>query len=412
MSIRSSPSTAEVDRRLASHEFSQNPYALYHWLRARAPVCWSELWGCWLLTRHDHVTAVLQDPTRFSSVGRVTNVLRRELPPPVLTLARPLIDHYSKGLINVDPPDHTRLRRLAQKTFLPRTLERLRPRIEVIVSELLDAVEPAGRMEVVRDLAYPLPITVIAELLGIPPARRQDFKRWSGAILEFQAVPRAGVEVTLRSQKALLELRDYFCGVFAERRRQPREDLISDLVAVEEQGDRLSEEELFSTCVSILIGGHETTTSLLTSAIWLLLTYPDQLRLLRETPALITGAVEEFLRYESPFQRLGRVANEDLDLANQRIQKGQTVLSLLGAANRDPEAFADPDRLDIRRAPTRHLAFGHGIHFCLGAGLARLEAPIAIQAVLRRLPRLELDTLEVQWNMGVLRALKALPVRF
>ena len=250
------------------------------------------------------------------------------------------------------------------------------------------------------------------ELLGIPPARRQDFKRWSGAILEFQAVPRAEAEVTLRSQKALLELRDYFRSVFAERRREPREDLISDLVAVEEQGDRLSEEELLSTCVSILIGGHETTTSLLTSAIWLLLNHPDQLRQLRETPALITGAVEESLRYESPFQRLGRVANEDVELANQRIHKGQTVLSLLGAANRDPEPFPDPDRFDIRRAPARNLAFGHGIHFCLGAALARLEASIAIPTVLCRLPRLELDTQDVQWNMGVLRALKALPVRF
>ncbi len=402
----------EFDRLLGSPDFVRNPYPVYDRLRSSAPVFWSELWGCWLLTRYDQVVAVMQDNQRFSSMGRVTNVLQRELPAPVLAQAQPLISHYSKGLINVDPPDHTRLRRLAQKAFLPRTLERLRPRVEGIVNELLDKVTAAGQMDFVRDVAYPLPITVIAELLGVPAEHRDDLKRWSGTILEFQAKPRIDAQTVLHSQRALLDLREYFRGVFSERRREPREDLISELVAVEEQGDRLSEEELLSTCVSILIGGHETTTSLLSSAIWLLLNHPGQLQKLRETPSLITGAVEEFLRHESPFQRLTRVAGEDVDIAGQTIRKGQTALCLLGAANRDPAQFPDPNCFDIERTPNRHVAFAHGIHFCLGAGLARLEAPIAINTVLCRLPNLRLKTDAPEWSMGVLRALKALPVAF
>jgi cytochrome P450 len=403
---------AEYDTWLGSREFAQNPYPFYEQLRSVAPVFWSELWGCWLVTRYDDVALVLRDHKRFSSFGRVTNVLQRELPPAVLTEAQPLISHYSQGLINVDPPDHERLRRLVQQAFRPGTLERLRPRIQTVVDELLDCVQSAGQMEVVRDFAYPLPITVIAELLGIPPSSREDFKRWSGAILEFQAVPRIDGQAVLRSQKALLELREYFRGVFEERRRSPRQDLISDLVAIEEQGDKLTEEELLSTCVSILIGGHETTTSLLTSAVWLLLNHPDQLQQLRGESSLIAAAIEEFLRYESPFQRLGRVARENVSICGQSIQHGQTVLCLLGAANRDPQQFPDPDRFNIHRCPNRHVGFGHGIHFCIGAALARLEAPIAINTILTRFPRLILDSETVEWNMGVLRAIKTLPVRF
>ncbi|HEX4119068.1 MAG TPA: cytochrome P450 [Verrucomicrobiae bacterium] len=401
-----------LDLLLKSREFLQNPYPVYDQLRSASPVCWTELWGCWLLTRYEDVTSVLQDPQRFSSRGRVTNVLKRELKPPFLAEAQPLIDHYAKGLINVDPPDHTRLRRLAQKTFLPRTLERLRPRVEKIANDLVSEFEAGGKMDVVRDFAYPLPITVIAELLGVPAADRDNLKHWSGAILEFQAVPRTDGEIVLRSQKALLELREYFCGIFAERKRQPQEDLISELVAVEEQGDHLTEEELLSTCVSILIGGHETTTSLLSSAVWLFLNHPEQLAKLRHAPASMNGAVEEVLRFESPFQRLTRVVTEDLEICGHAIRKGQTVMCLLGAANRDPAQFPDPARFDVERSPNRHMAFAHGIHFCIGAGLARLEAPIALNVLFGRLPGLRLETSSVEWSMGVLRALRSLQIEF
>ncbi|HEX3720619.1 MAG TPA: cytochrome P450 [Verrucomicrobiae bacterium] len=405
-------SSPDLDLLLKSREFSQNPYPIYDQLRSTDPVRWTELWGCWLLTSYEDVVAVLQDHQRFSSRGRVTNVLQRELQPSVLAEAHPLIDHYSKGLINVDPPDHTRMRRLAQKTFLPRTLERLRPRVEEIVNDLIDEFEPAGKMDVVRDFAYPLPITVIAELLGVPAADRDNLKHWSGAILEFQAVPRTNGEIVLRSQKALLELRDYFRGVFLQRRRKPEEDLISELLAVEEQGDHLTEEELLSTCVSILIGGHETTTSLLSSAVWLFINHPDPLARARQAPASMSGAVEEVLRFESPFQRLTRVAKEDVEIRGQKIRQGQTVMGLLGSANRDPAQFPDPARFDIERSPNRHVAFAHGIHFCLGAGLARLEAPIALNILFRRLPGLRLENRDIEWSMGVLRALRHLEIAF
>jgi cytochrome P450 len=403
---------SKLDLYVKSREFAQNPYPVYDELRSSQPVCWTEVWGCWVLSRYDDIVAVLQGHERFSSMGRVTNVLQRELSQPFLERAQPLIDHYSKGLINVDPPDHTRLRRLAQKTFLPRTLERLRPRVEKIANELIDAVEPSGKMDVVRDFAYPLPITVIAELLGVPASDRENLKHWSGAILEFQAVPRTDGEIVLRSQKALLELREYFRGIFAERRRNPQEDLISEMVAVEEQGDRLTEEELLATCVSILIGGHETTTSLLSSAVWLFLNHPDQLATLRRVQGAMSCAVEEVLRFESPFQRLTRVAMEDMEICGQKIARGQTVMCLLGAANRDPAQFPEPKYFDSERVPNRHVAFAYGIHFCLGAGLARLEAPIALNALFRRLPALRLETLDVEWSMGVLRALRDLRVVF
>jgi hypothetical protein len=405
-------SSPDLDLLLKSPEFAQNPYPIYDQLRSADPVRWTELWGCWLLTTYEDVVAVLQDHQRFSSRGRVTNVLQRELQPSVLAEAHPLIDHYSKGLINVDPPDHTRMRRLAQKTFLPCTLERLRPRVEEIVNDLIDEFEPTGKMDVVRDFAYPLPITVIAELLGVPAADRDNLKHWSGAILEFQAVPRTDAEVVLRSQKALLELRDYFRGVFAQRRRKPEQDLISELLAVEEQGDHLTEEELLSTCVSILIGGHETTTSLLSSAVWLFINHPDLLARARQAPTSMNSALEEVLRFESPFQRLTRVAKEDVEIRGQKIRQGQTVMGLLGAANRDPAQFPDPARFDIERSPNRHVAFAHGIHFCLGAGLARLEAPIALNILFRRLPGLRLENRDIEWSMGVLRALRHLEIAF
>ncbi|MEX0776870.1 MAG: cytochrome P450 [Phycisphaeraceae bacterium] len=404
--------TLEVDALLTSPTLLDDPYPVFHRLRREAPVAWSEAWGCWIVTRYDDVSAILQDHARFSSFGRVTNVIRRSLPAGELAQLQPLISHYSRGLINVDPPDHTRIRRLVQQTFLPRTLDRLKPHVQAIVKELLDDASANRQMDVVRDLAYPLPVTVIAELMGIPAEERDQFKRWSGQIVEFQATPRISADVVGRSQKALLELRAYFRDICVQRRAEPREDLISLLVQAEDAGDRLTEEELLSTCVSILIGGHETTTNLITTALWALLNHPEQMRALREDESLIGGAVEEFLRYEAPLQRLGRVAMQDVALRGQAVKQGQTVLLMLGAANRDPAQFPDPDRLDIRRQPNRHVAFGYGVHFCLGAGLARLEAPIAINTMLQRMPNLASQTSRLQWQPGVFRAPVALPVSF
>jgi cytochrome P450 len=301
---------------------------------------------------------------------------------------------------------------LVHKAFTPRVIERLRAHIQEIVDQLLDRVAAVGRMEVVQDLAYLLPVTVIAELMGVPPEDRDRFKFWSGRIVEFMATPRPTPEVMLRSQNALLELREYFRRIFAERRQAPREDLISALVRVEEAGDKLTEEELLSTCVTILIGGHETTTNLIASGLLALLQHVDELEKLKANPDLIGPAVEEFLRYEGPFQRNRRIATRDISLDGQEIKKGDLVVQFLGAANRDPAQFSDPDRLDIERSPNKHVAFGYGVHFCLGAALARLEAPVAINTVLRRMPNLQLAADTFEWQNTVFRGLKALPVKF
>lgn len=401
-----------LDKSIRSGQIRENPYPVYTQLRKTEAIAWSDVWGCWVLTRYADVSAVLQDTQRFTSAGRVVNAIRREFQAESFEKVRPLVDHYSRGLINSDPPDHTRMRRLVQAGFSPRMLEPLRPRIQQIVDGLLDRIESAGQLDVIADLSYPLPITVIAELMGIPSDMRDQFKAWSIGIIEFMATPRPPLDVAMRSQKSLVELREYFKTVFAERRARPKEDLISALVQASFEGEKLTVEEMLSTCVTILIGGHETTTSLIASGVWLLLKRPDVLAKLREQPSLMPSAVEEFLRYEPPFQRIIRVATEDLEIRGQAIKNGQTVMLLIGSANRDEDIFESPEDLNIARTPNRHLSFGYGVHFCLGAGLTRIEAPIAINSLLLRMPRLRLSTEAAQWDDGMVRCLASLPVQF
>ena len=248
----------QFDPLLTSREFAQSPYPTYHLLRREAPIYWSDLWGCWILTRYRDIVSTLQNPRRFSSVGRLTAAM--ELPQDVREQVRPLVRHYSQGLINVDPPDHTRLRQLVHKAFLPGTVGAMAGYVEGIVERLIDEVQPRGKMDIIWDFAYPLPVTVIARLMGIPPADHGKLKRWSGKIVEFMATPKPVPEVLMSSQDALLALQDYFRSTFRRRRLEPGDDLISALVAAEEAGERLTEEELISTCVTLLIGGHETTT--------------------------------------------------------------------------------------------------------------------------------------------------------
>ena len=398
------------DERLTSRDHAQNPYPTFHLLRRHDPVYWSEPWGCWLLTRYDDIVATLANPKQFTSVGRFTPTM--SLPEPLKRQIRPLERHYTRGLINVDPPDHTRIRHLVQKAFSTRTVSTMADYVSDIVERLLDAVEPAGEIDVIRDLSYPLPITVIAELMGVPVTDHEKLKRWSGRIVEFMATPKPAPEVLLSSQDALVSLQDYFKSIYKQRRVAPRNDLISMLVEVEESGDRLTEEEMVSTCVTILIGGHETTTYLISSGMLALMQHPDEMRKLERRPELAAIAVEEMLRYESPFQRNRRIATEDVEVGGRRIKKGQLLVQMMGAANRDPDVFPNPDVFDIERHPNRHLSFGYGPHFCLGAPLARLEAPIAINAMLRRLPRMEIATDELVWNNAVFRGLQRLPVTF
>jgi len=383
----------------------RDPYPIYRRLRERTPVYRQPVMRIWFLSRYEDCAAVLKDPD--FSVQRMQLPLTRKMVAPLHEDFREMI---ARNLLMLDPPDHTRLRALVGKAFTPRVVERLRPRIQEIVDGLLDAAESADDFDFVRDFAYPLPVIVIAEMLGVPSADRAKFVSWSNqlvAIVDPFSAP-AGLESV---QPAYEEMAAYLRGICAERRRDPREDLISALVAAEDQGDALSEAELISTCGVILGAGYETTASALGNAVLALLRNPDERKRLCDDPSLIESAVEEFLRYDPPVQATDRIATRDCEIRGKRIRKGQLVVTLLAAANRDPERFANPERLDLGRRDNTHLSFSHGVHFCLGAQLARAELQIAIATLLRRHPHFEGDPRTEAWRPSItLRGLTTLPL--
>lgn len=303
----------------------------------------------------------------------------------------PIMLIFSNMMLMSDPPSHTRLRSLANKAFTPRVVEGMRSHIQAIVDGLLDDLEQAGRMDVISDLAYPLPVRVNCEMLGVAAEDQDQFRSWTDDLAAFLGDIRNIAQLVEAAQRSALDMIDYLRGIIRERRQNPREDLISALVAAEEQGDVFSEEELFSMFVLLQIGGHETTSNLIGNGMLALLQNPEEMRKLRENPSMIETAVEEFLRYHSPIQSTGRLAIEDLEIGGKRISKGQIVSTCIGAANRDPAQFPDPDRLDITRQENRHLAFAFGPHFCLGAALARMEGQIAIGTMLRRMDQIQLE---------------------
>jgi cytochrome P450 len=379
-------------------EFRADPYPFYRRLQAKHRVFRGRLLGgtCFL-PRYDDVVAVLGD-ARFSVDRPQADVFRRLQP------FRGLSPEFTQAIMNTllmtDPPAHTRMRRLVNKAFTPRVVEGLRGRVQALVDELLDAAAARRHMELVHDLAYPLPVTVIAELLGIPVADRARFKEWSDQ-LAVLLDPLQATEGLRPTERAFEEIAAYMCPIFAERRRSPRDDLISALVAVEDQGQTLNEIELLSLTMLILGAGHETTTNLIANAVLALLRNRGERRRLQDDPSLIGSAVEEFLRYDSPVQMTDRVATVDCEIAGQPIRRGTIVGLLLGAANRDPARFADPDRLDVGRQDNHHVSFGHGAHFCLGAALARVEAQIVIATLLRRFPGFDGDQHPKEWKRSV-----------
>lgn len=385
-------------------EFLANPYPTYHRLRAEDPVHRSPL-GFWILTRYDDVASSLRDP-RFAKEAIASFVAAR------FGMALPGI---GISMLDRDPPDHTRLRGLVSKAFTPRVVERLRPHVQQIVDGLLDRVEGAGSMDLIEAFAYPLPVIVICQMLGVPVEHRERFKQWGLDIargLDSILLP-PDSEVLARSTASRRALSEYFRELIAERRASPREDLLSALIAAEEAGDKLNEEELLATCILLLVAGHETTVNLIGNGTLALLRHPDQLQRLRERPELISSAVEELLRYDGPVQRTARIPSEDVTIGGQTIAKGEMVMPFIGAADRDPAQFPDPDRLDIARADNRHIAFGWGIHFCLGAPLARVEGQLAIHTLVQRLPKLALATDTPEYRQSLtLRGLAALPVTF
>jgi len=386
-----------------------NPYPLYRALRERSPISWSPLMEVWIFTRYDDVVAVLND-SRFSADRRQARNRFSEM----VTKQEQEFGPFARTqtMLSSDPPNHTRLRRLVSKAFTPRAVENLRPRIQQIVDQLLDEVRGRRELELVSQLAGPLPVIVIAEMLGVPPEDRARFKQWSDAVVATLGGPFAPPNVMEEARRSIEELAAYFSHFIADRRRQPRDDLISGLVAAEEQGQVLSEDEIIAMTILLLVAGNETTTHLISNGTLALLRNPDQLQVLRDDPSLMPSAVEELLRYTGPVHGTGRVAKEELEVGGQVVKERQVAFVLLGAANRDPGKFPEPDRLDVRRHPSDHVAFGDGIHFCLGAPLARAEAQIAIGTVLRRFPKIELQVEEPEWGgTFIIRGVKQLPLR-
>jgi cytochrome P450 len=316
-------------------------------------------------------------------------------------------------MLDADPPDHTRLRALVSKAFTPRLIERMRPRVQEIADALLDVVQDRGKMDLIDDYAFPLPITVIAELLGVPAEDRNRFREWSDAAVSGDTSREYLERVLIPHMQAFT---DYLRAMFEEKRENPEEDLVSALVRAEEAGDKLGEDELVGMVFLLLVAGHETTVNLIGNGVLALLQHPDQLESLRENPSLIKPAVEELLRYDGPVETsTERFAREDVAVGERVIPKGEMVLVVIAAADHDPERFPVPDALDLTRPDNKHLAFGKGIHHCLGAPLARMEGQTAINTLLRRMPDLRLKgtSHSLSWRPGmVLRGLKGLPVEF
>ena len=391
--------------------FRIDPYSTYRRLREEAPV-YTSPFGASVFSRYADCVAVLRDP-RSSSDGTNSNAYQQAREQGFFDPDTEVLNGV-RSFLFLDPPDHTRLRGLVSKAFTPRVVEGLRPRIQELVDELLDAVAERGEMDVIEDLAYPLPVNVICELLGVPVEDHVRFREWSKeAARALDPVETLSPEEQERRRRVLTAFVEYFEGLIAERRSAPRDDLLSALIAAEEAGDKLSPEELLSTCILLLVAGHETTVNLIGNGTLALLRHPDQLDLLRDDPALARGAVEEFLRYDPPVQMTGRTALEDMEVGGTVVPKGEQAVLLIGSANRDPAQFPDPERLDITRQENHHIAFGYGLHFCLGAPLARLEGEIAFQTLVRRFEGLRLLDEEPPYKENIiLRGLAALPVGF
>ncbi len=411
MSVVTHPvASREVLEQFESPVFRADPYRTYATIRATTPICYIESRDppTWWLTRYDDVVAMLRDP-RLSAARETADLQGPGVPEKFQRFGQML----GCMMLLKDGSDHQRLRSLVNKAFTPRMVEKLRPRIEVIVERLLDDMLARGEagMDVIRDLATPLPVVVIAELLGIPVQDQVRFKRWSDriAVVLDGTVRSGGLPEAVESAG---ELGEYLHHVIYARRRDPRQDLISAMVSARSGADALSDDELVANCTLLLVAGHETTTNLIGNGMLALMRHPDQLKHLCENPDAIANAVEECLRYDPAIQMTSRVPSVDVEFRGVCFSKGIEVSLILAAANRDPDRFEAPDHFDIGRRGAPHLSFGYGTHFCLGAPLARLEAEVAISALLRRAPHIQLELQDPPRLPGVvLRGVTSLPVR-
>lgn len=384
-----------------------NPYPLYQRLRSEDPVHWDPFLHAWIVTRYADVVTVFQ---HFSANRTPTP---EQLATLGLSALTPLAQVMVRQMLFLDAPAHGRVRGLASKAFTPQRVEVLRSHIQEITDSLLDAVQAKGCMDVMADLAYPLPAIVTAEMLGIPTSDWKQLTEWSADFAQVLGNFQHNPDEAPRVIRSLEKMSAYFRAAIREQRERPREGLINALLTAEVDGDRLSEEEVVANTIVTMVGGQETTTNLIGNGVLTLLRHPDQLEKLKGDLSLIPSAVEELLRYESPSQHTARLAPEDVELGGRMIRKRQAVIAVMGAANRDPERFAEPDRLDICRQDNRHVAFAWASHFCFGAPLARIEGQIALATLLRRMPNVSLEPGPITWrkNLG-LRGLIELPVTF
>ena len=407
VSDRSAGASALSLYHLLDPEVLANPYPLFRRLRTEAPVHWDAFLHTWIVTRYVDVLHVLHTfsaerthtPEKLRAIGLIDMC--------------PIAQLMVQQMLFMDPPAHTRLRSLASQAFSPARVAVLRSHIREIVSRLLDQVQSRGEMDMIHDLAEPLPSIVTAEMLGVPVEDRHRLKTWSANFAEMLGNFQHNPEHAPRMLQTVREMTDYFGDTIRRQKKQPREGLVHSLMIAEVDGDRLTEEEIIATSIVTMVGGLETTTNLIGNGVLTLLRNTDEMKRLRDDLSLIPSAVEEMLRYESPSQHTGRLAREDIELGGRTIRKGQAVMAVMAAANRDPERFPDPDRFDITRTDNRHLAFGYAAHFCFGAALARVEGQEAFDAIVRRLHNLQLPPCRLVWrnNLG-LRGLTALPVTF
>jgi cytochrome P450 len=383
---------------LTSADFIRDPYPLMKWMRHNDPVHYSDAIGGWVITRYDDVVLTMKDTATFSNEGRLGRAMDY-LPDEHKAKLTAFRDHYkTKGLLHSDPPDHTRLRSLVQKAFSPRMVDQMRPRIQEIIDELLDKAEPNGGMEVIQELAFALPVTVLADIMGSPQSDRVLFQKWADDLLAFQGVNKPDLAVLERAQATLVEARQYLKDLIARRRKEPGPDLLSQLVLVESEGERLTEDELLNTCITLLVAGHETTTSLIGNGLLLMLQHPDQWELMKSDPSLVPAAVEEILRFESPVSRQPRVIKRDTEMGGKQLKAGQMLFQLVNSANRDEAHFEEPDVFNIQRTRNRHIAFGFGVHFCIGAPLSRTEGLLLFNTIMKRMPNIRLVDNEAKWD--------------
>jgi cytochrome P450 len=402
----------ELERHLVSPEFVADPYVTLRQMREEAPVYWSDSVGGWLITRYDDVMTTFKHTRDYSNEGRLGRAAAHVSGPDRQRLSV-FEEHYrTKGLLHSDPPDHTRLRRLTVKAFTPSRIDALRPQISGTTAVLLDKCARQGGMEAIGDLASALPVQVLSDLMGLPPGDQPLLRRWADQLLGFQGINKPNLELLLAAQTAIVEIRHYLTQALEDRRKNPGDDLLTAFAMSESEPGGLSTLEVINTCQTLLVAGHETTRSLVGNGLGLLLSDRARWERLVREPTLVRTAIEEIVRYESPVARQPRLLKHTTRLGEAELQEGDVLFQMLNGANRDPAYFDNPDEFQVDREPNKHVGFGFGTHFCIGAPLARVEGEIALTALIQRFPSLSLADPALHWDDSKAnsRMLTSLPV--